>query len=364
VLLSYAKIALQHELLESPLPDEPDLEFWLTGYFPTLLRERFAGDIERHSLRREIIALGLTNAIVNRGGPAMAVRLADETRRTSTDVARAFFAAREVFELPALWQRIDLLDGRVNGEAQLALYQATRDLVNAQTLWFLRDGAALSDLAGTIARHRGAMAALRPALAGVLPARRKAQLEQEVRRLQDGAVPADLAADIAALDVLGLTPRVAVIAEETGAAVADATRTYLAIGEHLHIADLAAKAWAIPTPDYYDRLAVAQVLGQLDAALAAFTREVLRADAGGIDTWLAGRGARLDRVRATLDEIAGEAACTVSRLLVAAGQLSDLAAAGPAVPLTSAKTARAAVRARSAASETPPARKPARRPRS
>ena len=36
----------------------------------------------KHSLRREIIALGLTNAIVNRGGPAMAVRLADETQRT------------------------------------------------------------------------------------------------------------------------------------------------------------------------------------------------------------------------------------------------------------------------------------------
>ena len=80
MLLSYAKIALQQDLLESGVPDEPQLEPWLTGYFPPQLRERFAGDIARHSLRREIIALGLTNAIVNRGGPAMAVRLADETR--------------------------------------------------------------------------------------------------------------------------------------------------------------------------------------------------------------------------------------------------------------------------------------------
>ena len=83
VLLSYAKIALQHDLLESGVPDEPGLEPWLTGYFPSALRERFAGDIKKHSLRREIIALGLTNAIVNRGGPAMAVRLAEETQRTA-----------------------------------------------------------------------------------------------------------------------------------------------------------------------------------------------------------------------------------------------------------------------------------------
>ena len=80
-----------------------------------------------------------------------------------------------------------------------------------------------------------------------------------------------------------------------------------------------------PTPDYYDRLAVAQALGQLDDAQAAFTREALRADPGGVEAWLAGQGDRLARVRSTLEEIVGDQTCTVSRLLVAAGQLNDLA---------------------------------------
>ena len=60
----------------------------------------------------------------------------------------------------------------------------------------------------------------------------------------------------------------------------DAARTYLAIGEQLRLADLAAKAAAIATPDYYDRLAVAQALSQLDAAQAAFTRDAIRAGGG------------------------------------------------------------------------------------
>src|SRR5262249_37929656 len=119
VLLSYAKIALQHDILESKVPDEPQLESWLTAYFPSLLRERFAADIDKHSLRREIIALGLTNAVINRGGPAMAARLAAETRLPASDVARAFMAVREIFDLPALWQRIDELDGAAKGDAQL-----------------------------------------------------------------------------------------------------------------------------------------------------------------------------------------------------------------------------------------------------
>jgi glutamate dehydrogenase len=365
VVLSFAKIALQHDLLESRVPDEPGLEAWLTGYFPSALRERFAGDIKKHSLRREIIALGLTNAIANRGGPAMAVRLAEETQRTTADVAYAFLAAREVFELPALWQRVDALDGKTKGLAQLALYQATQDLVNAQTLWFLRNGSAMTDLPGTIARHRTGVGALRSALATALSDRRKALLAAEQSRLAGAGIPADLGADVAELDIFGLAPSITEIVQATSTPMADAARTYLAIGEHLRISDLVAKAGAIPTPDYYDRLAVAQALGRLATAQAAFTRDAIRAgDAGGPEAWLARQGDRLARVRAMLEEIAGEGTLTVSRLLVAAGQLGDLAEAKPAAPSASARTGRAAGRARSTASGSPPARRHARQPRS
>ena len=365
VLLSYAKIALQHDLLESGVPDEPGLEPWLTGYFPSALRERFAGDIVKHSLRREIIALGLTNAVLNRGGPAMAVRLAEETQRTTADVAYAFLAAREVFELPALWLRIDALDGKAKGLVQLALYQATQDLVNAQTLWFLRNGSAMSDLPGTIARHRTGVGMLENALPDALPPRRAALLKAEADRLTDAGIPADLGADIAALDILGLAPPITEIAEATKAPVSDAARTYLAIGEHLRISDLAAKAAAIPTPDYYDRLAVAQALNQLATAQTAFTRDAIRArDGGGCDAWLARQGDRLARVKAMLEEIAGEATLTVSRLLVAAGQLGDLAEAKSAAPSASARKGRAGGRSKSAASGSPRPRRPARQPRS
>ena len=103
VLLSFAKIALQHDILQSKVPDEPQLESWLTAYFPPLLRERYRAGIDGHSLRREIIALGLTNAVVNRGGPAMAVRLAGETRRPGVGRgARLHGGARGVRSAAAL----------------------------------------------------------------------------------------------------------------------------------------------------------------------------------------------------------------------------------------------------------------------
>jgi len=288
--------------------------------------------VEKHSLRREIIALGLTNAIVNRGGPAMAARLAEETQRSSADVAHAFLAAREVFELPALWQRIDALDGKAKGAAQLALYQVIQSLVNAQTLWFLRNGSAIADLEGTIARHRAGVAALKGALASVLTARRQALLAAEAARLSGAGIPGQLSLDVAALELLGFAPSITEIAEETKAPVADVGRTYLAIGEYLNISKLASKAAGVATPDYYDRLAVAQALNKLAAAQVAFTRSAIRSAQVGAEAWLAVQGDRFARVRTMLAEIAGEGPLTVARLLVAAGQLSDLMEAKPVAP--------------------------------
>ena len=366
MLLSYAKIALQHDLLESGVPDEPGLEPWLTGYFPSALRERFAGDIDKHSLRREIIALGLTNAVVNRGGPAMAVRLAEETQRTTADVAYAYLATREVFELPALWLRIDALDGKAKGAAQLALYQATQDLVNAQTLWFLRNGSAMSDLPGTIARHRAGVAALkagareRAAGSPAGAARGGGSAGSPARASRPTSAPTSpRSISWGWRRPSPRSPRRPRRRWRTRRAPTSPS----AIG--LRISDLAAKAGAIATPDYYDRLAVAQALSQLAGAQAAFTRDAIRSrDAGGPEAWLARQGDRLGRIRAMLEEIAGEGTLTVSRLLVAAGQLGDLAAATSAAPSASARTGRAGGRSKSAASGSQPARRPARQPRS
>jgi glutamate dehydrogenase len=361
VLLSYAKIALQHDILRSKVPDEPRLEGWLAGYFPAKLRESFAAGISSHSLRREIVALGLTNAVVNRGGPAMAARIAFEARRSASDVAAAFAVAREVFDLPALWKRIDELDARTQGSAQLRLYAATQDLVREQTRWFLRDGAAADDLAGMIDRHKLGLAALKTALEDIVPPRCKVRLERRAGELCEGGIPAHLAADVAALDVLAQSPAITGISQAMGAPIPDTGRTFLEIGEHLRIADLITKGSAIPVQDQYDRLAVSQAIGQLSAAQAVFTRAAIAA--GGSEAWRSGQPDRLARVQSTLDELAGDDMLSVSRLVVAAGRLSELAA-GSVSPSASARRARRRDRSGHATSGSRPARKPARQARS
>ena len=163
------------------------------------------------------------------------------------------------------------------------------------------------------------------------------------------------------LGVLGHAPAITEIAGATGVPVPDTANIYFEAGEQLRIADLTAKAATIATTDQYDRLAVVQAVTQLEAAQAAFSIAAIAA--GGTGAWRAAQGGQLDRVQATLDEVAGEGTLTLSRLLVAAGQLGE-AAASLSAPSASPRKARRPGRATRAPSGSPPARKLASSPRS
>ena len=112
ILLSHTKVALSQALLASELPDDPYLAGELALYFPSRLREQFPEQLERHSLRREIIATRIANDLVNRAGTTFLYRLGDETGAAPDEIARAYTAAREVAGLRELWAAIEALDGR------------------------------------------------------------------------------------------------------------------------------------------------------------------------------------------------------------------------------------------------------------
>ena len=90
------------------MPDDPHLGRALRAYFPPLMRERFAGEIAQHPLRREIIATRLANDIINSGGPTFIVRLIEETGNTPEDIAYAFAAVMAVYGLGTIYAGIDV----------------------------------------------------------------------------------------------------------------------------------------------------------------------------------------------------------------------------------------------------------------
>ena len=103
VLLSYDKIKLFQQLLDSDVPEDPYLSRELERYFPEPLREPYAEHMQRHRLKREIIATAVTNSTINRMGATFMMRMAEDTGQSAAAIAKAFTAAREILDARELW---------------------------------------------------------------------------------------------------------------------------------------------------------------------------------------------------------------------------------------------------------------------
>jgi glutamate dehydrogenase len=215
VLLAYAKIALNDELVGSNLSDDPWISTALERYFPERLRERFKTQIHAHPLRREIIATYVTNSMVNRVGSTFVHRMQDETGARPPDVVRAYLIVREVFGFVALWRAIEALDYKVADRVQTAMIIDAGRLIVRATLWFLRQRAHLGDLASAIEHFKAGAERVAALFPQILPADEHTAYNAAAGRLEREGVPGTLAARVAALDAMFNALDIVVVADRS-----------------------------------------------------------------------------------------------------------------------------------------------------
>ena len=68
IVLSFSKIFLKHQILQSNLVDEPFFEHYLYKYFPKSLYPTFEKEVLAHPLKKEIIATTAANIIIDNAG--------------------------------------------------------------------------------------------------------------------------------------------------------------------------------------------------------------------------------------------------------------------------------------------------------
>ncbi len=331
VVMSYTKIALLADLLASDAPDDPHLAHLLKGYFPQALRERFAEDIARHHLRREIIATTLTNGVVNRLGPHVPMVLAEATARPLAQVAFAFMAARGALGLADLWRRIDALDAKIPGELQLDIYEHVRAALAIATGDVLGDGAASQPLGSTIDAYSAGVEAVAAAAGDVAPVQLSARIRQQSADFAARGVPAELAGDLATLPLLQQVPAIVGTARRAGTDVVTAARCHLALSEILGVDRLALRSAEIAATDDYERMAVAGARAGMANSLRRLTVACLArqpiAGAADVLPWLQGVGGVVLRTCTELQDIAAGTEMSVARLSVASARLNALAEA-------------------------------------
>ncbi len=326
VLFAYAKLSLKHDLLESNVPDDPYLGRELGRYFPKAIADKFPDAIAQHRLRREIIVTQLTNSMINRGGPSLVVRIADQTGASAALIAAAFAAVRESYEMVALNTAIDSLDNRIAGKLQLDLYAAVQDLLLDRLVWFLRNVDLAQGLASIIEHYRSGIAAVEAALDNALAGEVASARAARQAELKAAGVPDALARRIASLPALTAAPDIVVVADRTGQKIAEVAATYFAAETFFRLDRIARAARAIKVSDYFDRLALDRALDSIGDA----ERRIAAAMSGNgvhglraVDAWVAERKTVVGRIRASVHEIASSG-LTLSKLSVAASLLGDL----------------------------------------
>ncbi|MBI4274172.1 MAG: NAD-glutamate dehydrogenase, partial [Rhizobiales bacterium] len=255
VLLAYAKLSLFEDLLRSKVPDDPYLARELGRYFPGALSRRFPQSLEQHRLRREIIATQLSNSMINRGGPSLVVRIADQTGAAPDAIAAAFAAARDSYDMPALNDAINTLDAKVPGKLQLGFYAAVQDLLLDRLIWFLRNVDLTQGLAPIVEHYKKGIEMLGATLDGALSEAARAAMLDYRAELEKAGVPEAIARRFAGLAALRAGPDIVLVADRTKIPIADVAATYFAVSDYFKIDRIETTAREIVLSDYFDRLA-------------------------------------------------------------------------------------------------------------
>ena len=341
VLLAYGKIDLFDDIVASEAPDDPWFEATLEGYFPPALG-RYADAMQRHRLKREIIATVLDNQMINICGPTFPSRLRAAAGCDTTALVTAFAAAREILGIDALWDQVSTLDGKASANGQLALYKALAYALRSLTFWLarraFRDKSSVKALVEAYGPSVKALAVLGASIFS--PFEQKTVAKRAKAYVADGA-PEALAQSVAALQPLTTAADLVDLANASSWSVQNVARLYHQVGAAFGFDRLRGAAGSFVGGDPFERLAVRRLIEDMLGEQTAITQAVLKfsANAQAGDDELSAKAAttswaalRTDIVRAakrTVEDIeqAG-GGWTFAKLTIANATLRGLASAG------------------------------------
>ena len=230
VVLAYSKIWLSNHLLDSDLPDDPYFATEVQRYFPAPMRNRYARQIPKHRLRREIVATATTNSLVNRMGPVFVTRAQEETAADPAAISRAYTIAREIFSMRGLWAEIEALDNVVPAHVQYGMFYRTGRLLRHTSYWLLRERGKDLHIENSVRELRTGVEALVGSIDAVIAGGAREQHEAALAELVAGGVPEKLARRVACLSLLDPALDIVALASGERAPVAEVARAYFEVG--------------------------------------------------------------------------------------------------------------------------------------
>ena len=286
ILLSYSKIVLFQQLLESDVPEDPYLSKELRRYFPKPLHEKYADHMQRHRLKREIIATAVTNSMVNRMGATFVLRMGEDTGKTPAQVARAYNIAREALDGRAMWGQIEALDGKVDGNAQIDALLVIWNTLRNMTRWVLNHSDSTLDIAAAVDHFYPGMRDLLKCIEAVITPHERTRYDAAKQHWIGAGFGEPISATLAALPTPGSALDIIHVAAQNHLPIERTAEVYFALGEALNLSWLMGKIEELPVESRWHAHARGCLRDELYSQHRALTAQVIE-QAGK------GRGAEL-----------------------------------------------------------------------
>ncbi len=336
MLLSYCKMYLKQDILASDVPEDPFFGQYLLTAFPKPLREKYATQMQTHSLRREIIATQLCKSITDRMGINFVERLQRETGASIGFIIRAFSIAENIYHMEDLWNQIKVLDHQVNQHVQYRMMLQIYYLIRRATRWFLRNRKPNIHMQETINMFEPSIAELTKRLPQLLDEPGKEAFSAAMNYFKDQGVPEKLAKQIAACNTLFTSLDIIESAKKYELELVDVAKTYYLLGNQLELNWLRELMNAYVVENQWDELARAGFRDDLDRAQRKLCGRVLTMkskDLKGknieerIDAWMHRYQFFIDRWRKLLADVKSSDAVGFVTYSVVLRELFDFAQA-------------------------------------
>lgn len=330
VMLAYSKLWLYDAVLNSDLPDDPALFEELVRYFPKELHKKeWRQRMDRHRLKREIIATVVVNSMVNRIGGSFVFRMMERFDVAPEEVVRAYLVTRDAFALRDIWEGIEQLDGKVPAEVQITMLNEGNRLVDRGVSWTLTHSLGRIDMGKLKTNLAPAIDLLRNHRDNFMSREALAIFEFRAEEYCNQGVPDELAYKVAGMILLVAAGDIANIAHSIDSDVERVAQFYFRVSQRFGLGWLRASADNLPDGGPWQRLAIEAVIDDLYVHQATMTANIVKSagDApaeAALAAWSEQRRQHVGRIERLLGEMRSAGSVDLATLVVAGHHLRSL----------------------------------------
>ncbi len=306
VLLAYAKMRLNNEILTSDLVNDTQFEQLLVNYFPHTMQQGYLSEIKQHYLKKEIIANQLANTVINHMGITFVSRFQDEFRVNTATIIRAWWAVYKLVDAEKVFALIESLDNKVSADMQIIMQIRFKKTLERMTRWTLRT-VKQDQVIKELPQYQSELIGLIDNFDDLINAKDYAEVaEHEVTFISSG-VPIKLAKIIARTNYIPQLLDIILLSKEYGRELSSVAHNYFYAGRELRIDWLRRNLIALPENNKWQSLSRSALLADgyvvySNILKSAFTT-TSATDSNFLKTWLDKQPEKIVQINTMFDEL-------------------------------------------------------------